>query len=86
MLALHGKPTDKNANVLSNCVGYACGRFNEIIGKMVYPNLNCNAENFLERAKKIGLKTSGRPTLRWNYCLEKTEHLKEKTEQDTLQL
>lgn len=48
---IKGKPTDKNANVLSNCVGYACGRFNEIIGKMKYPYLNCNAENFIERAK-----------------------------------
>ena len=50
-LCIKGYPTDKNANVLSNCVGYACGRFNEIIGKMKYPYLNCNAENFIERAK-----------------------------------
>lgn len=48
-----GSPTDKNANVLSNCVGYACGRFNEIIGEMKYPYLNCNAENFIERAKEF---------------------------------
>lgn len=48
---IKGNPTDKNANVLSNCVGYACGRFNEIIGEMKYPYLNCNAENFIERAK-----------------------------------
>ena len=27
-----GYPTDKGCNVLANCVGYACGRFNEIIG------------------------------------------------------
>ena len=45
-----GKPTDSQCNVLSNCVGYACGRFNEIIGSMRYPYLNCNAENFIERA------------------------------------
>ena len=45
-----GKPTDSQCNVLSNCVGYACGRFNEIIGSMKYPYLNCNAENFIERA------------------------------------
>lgn len=48
---IKGKPTDKNANVLSNCVGYACGRFNEIIGEMKYPYINCNAEKFIERAK-----------------------------------
>ena len=45
-----GYPTDKGCNVLANCVGYACGRFNEIIGTMKYPYLNCNAENFIERA------------------------------------
>lgn len=47
---IKGKPTDKDCNVLANCVGYACGRFNEIIGSMRYPYLNCNAENFIERA------------------------------------
>lgn len=58
-----GSPTDKTANVLANCVGYACGRFNEIIGSMKYPNFNCNAENFIERAKSYGLKISNTPTL-----------------------
>lgn len=62
-LCIKGKPTDPKANVLSNCVGYACGRFNEIIGKMKYPELNCNAENFIERAKSIGLKISNKPVL-----------------------
>lgn len=47
---IKGKPTDKDCNVLANCVGYACGRFNEIIGSIRYPYLNCNAENFIERA------------------------------------
>ena len=58
-----GYPTDKGCNVLSNCVGYACGRFNEIIGTMKYPYLNCNAENFIERAKQYGLEISDKPTL-----------------------
>ena len=53
---IKGKPTDKGCNVLANCVGYACGRFNEIIGSMKYPQLNCNAENFIERAKSAGLE------------------------------
>ena len=59
---IKGKPTD-TCDVLSNCVGYACGRFNEIIGEMKYPSLNCNAENFIERAKSLGLEISDVPTL-----------------------
>lgn len=60
---IQGKPTDKSCNVLANCVGYACGRFNEIIGSMKYPSLNCNAENFIERAKSLGLTIANYPTL-----------------------
>lgn len=61
---IQGSPTDSQCNVLSNCVGYACGRFNEIIGAMKYPSLNCNAENFIERAKNTyGLEISSVPTL-----------------------
>lgn len=54
---IQGSPTDKTCDVLANCVGYACGRFNEIYNEikgttgMKYPALNCNAENFIERAK-----------------------------------
>ena len=58
-----GYPTDKGCNVLANCVGYACGRFNEIIGSMKYPYLNCNAENFIERGKQYGLQVSSKPVL-----------------------
>lgn len=47
--AIVGKPTDKDCNVLSNCVGYAYGRFNEIGGygycKYLRPT---NAENFIQ--------------------------------------
>lgn len=60
---IQGKPTDAECNVLANCVGFACGRFNEIIGEMKYPSLNCNAENFVERAKKLGLTIVDYPTL-----------------------
>ena len=60
---INGSPTDSRCNVLSNCVGYACGRFNEIIGSMKYPQLCCNAENFIERAKQYGLEISDVPTL-----------------------
>lgn len=58
-----GKPTCDGLNVLANCVGYACGRFNEIIGYMEYPYLNCNAEDFIVRGKSLGLKVSDKPTL-----------------------
>ena len=60
---INGSPTDKGCNVLSNCVGYACGRYNEIIGSMKYKTLCCNAENFIERAKEAGLQISSVPTL-----------------------
>lgn len=62
-----GKPTDKDCDVLANCVGYANGRFNEIIAELTgfkgnkYNTLNCNAENFIERAKKAGLETGLEP-------------------------
>ena len=61
-----GKPTDV-CDALANCVGYAEGRFNEIINLargtsgLTYANLNCNAENFKERAEKKGLKTGSTP-------------------------
>ena len=65
-----GSPTDKDCNVLSNCVGYASGRFNEIYNEITghtgshkWNILNCNAENFIERAEQLGLKISKTPTL-----------------------
>lgn len=62
--AIQGKPTKSGANVLANCVGYANGRFAEIMneGKIKY-QLICNAENFIEKAKAYGLKISNKPTL-----------------------
>lgn len=57
-----GKPTDKDCNVLANCVGYAIGRFNEIskAGKIKYFT-SMNAENFYANAYKWGLKTGQEP-------------------------
>ena len=57
--AVAGSPTISGANVLCNCVGYANGRFNEIINdpelkgiaKGFGYQLVCNAENFIESAK-----------------------------------
>ena len=66
---IKGKPTDSQCDVLSNCVGYACGRFNEIYNELTgnvghkYLRLSCNAENFIERAQSLGLEISPVPTL-----------------------
>lgn len=67
--AVAGEPTQRYANVLDNCVGYANGRFNESINdpdlkgvvKAFKYQLVCNAENFIESAKRQGLKISSTP-------------------------
>lgn len=64
---IKGNPTYSAANALANCVGYASGRFNEIINiardgsGCTYKTLNCNAVNFMERAQAAGLKTGSTP-------------------------
>lgn len=66
---IKGKPTQTGLNVLCNCVGWACGRFNEVYSSlsgytgMKYYQLNCNAEDFITRGKKIGLKVSKVPVV-----------------------
>ena len=59
---IQGKPTDSQCDVLSNCVGYACGAYNEELdlGYEKY-HLNCNAENFIERAIASGLSVISKP-------------------------
>ena len=66
-----GKPTDSQCNVLSNCVGYACGAFNEelALGYEKY-HLNCNAENFIERAVASGLSVVSKPVVGSIICWE----------------
>lgn len=60
--AIKGKPTDKDCDVLANCVGYAVGRFNEIGGwgscKYLSP---VNAEKFIQYAG--GLEVGQTPKL-----------------------
>lgn len=64
---INGNPTNPVANVLANCVGYACSRFNEIYNEitgydgMKYKELCCNAEDFWNKAKAIGLKRGQKP-------------------------
>ena len=68
---IKGKPTDKQCDVLSNCVGYACGAFNEELA-LDYEkyHLNCNAENFIERAIASGLSVVSKPVVGSIICWE----------------
>lgn len=61
---IQGKPTHPYLNVFSNCVGYACGAYNEQenLGYEKY-HLNCNAENFIERAIASGLSVVKEPVV-----------------------
>lgn len=74
---IKGSPNKADANVLANCVGYASGRFNEIINKArgtsgcTYKYLNCNAENFVERAVNAGLRTGSTPRRGAIMCWQK---------------
>ena len=74
---IKGYPMDANANVLANCVGYASGRFNEIINEArqttgcTYKYLNCNAEGFIERAKSAGLQIGSTPKVGAIMCWQK---------------
>ena len=66
---IKGNPQYGPANALANCVGYASGRFNEIINiardtnGCTYKNLNCNAFGFKEKAEAAGLETGSTPRL-----------------------
>lgn len=64
--AIEGKPCEAGLTVLRNCVGYAYGRFNEIVGagKMLYL-APVNAEKFIQymNHKTKGLKTGMTPKL-----------------------
>lgn len=60
--AIKGSPTDAHCDVLSNCVGYAYGRFNEIAGEGACKYLSpTNAENFIQYAG--GLEVGQTPRL-----------------------
>lgn len=74
---IQGNPTDSQCNVLANCVGYANGRFNEIYNEITgnrsnkYNTLNCNAENFIERARNAGLEVGQTPRAGAIMCWQK---------------
>lgn len=64
---INGSPTDSVCNVLSNCVGWVCGRFNHIYSvlsgdkTMKYKAFHCNAGDMYEKAASFGLKTGSTP-------------------------
>lgn len=64
---INGSPIYPQANVLANCVGYACSRFNEIYNEltgnkgMKYARLCCNAEDFWNVAASLGLERGQEP-------------------------
>lgn len=57
--AIKGKPTDSDCDVLSNCVGYALGRFNEIGGDGFKYLRSVDAQHFMKYAS--GCKTGFEP-------------------------
>jgi surface antigen len=63
--AILGNPRMSGCDTLANCVGYAAGRFNEIIGKnkFVYFQYPPNAEDFYDTAIQQGLKVGQVPQL-----------------------
>ena len=59
--AIKGSPTDSACDVLSNCVGYAYGRFNEIVGEGCCKHLcPVNAENFIQYKGSLEVGTEPR--------------------------
>ena len=56
--AVKGSPTDALCDVLANCVGYAYGRFNEIVGEGACKYLSpVNAENFIQYKGELEVGT-----------------------------
>ena len=64
---INGSPMDPVCNVLSNCVGWVCGRFNHIYSvlsgdkTMKYKAFHSNAGDMYEKAVSFGLKTGSTP-------------------------
>lgn len=64
---IEGKPMDRTCTVLSNCVGWACGRFNHIYSimkgekTMKYRDFHDDAGKMYALASKYGLQTGSTP-------------------------
>lgn len=62
--AIKGQPTHPDFDVLSNCVGWAVGRFHEIANDPTFSHMNpINAENIYADGISKGLKASQTPQL-----------------------
>lgn len=67
-LSVKGSPLISDANVLANCVGYANGRFAEIIASItgiegIKYQFIPNAERFILVARRYGLEISQEPSI-----------------------
>lgn len=60
--AVRGYPTVQDADVLANCVGYANGRFNEIIGSFNYQFVN-DPKYFITEAQSKHLQVTNTPSV-----------------------
>lgn len=60
-----GSPLDSGCDVLANCVGYAAGRFNEIIGQNCFVHFRYapDPDQWIARAQAEGLRTGSEPEL-----------------------
>lgn len=60
-----GSPLDAGCDVLANCVGYAAGRFNEIIGQNYFVHFRYapDPDQWIARAQVEGLRTGSEPQL-----------------------
>ena len=62
--AIVGKPTDKDCNVLSNCVGWAVSRYHEVAKDPTFSLVDpVNAENIYQSAINHGRQVSQTPSL-----------------------
>lgn len=63
--AIKGNPLLPGCNVLANCVGYAAGRFNEIIGQNCFVHFRYapDPDQWITRALSEGLQTGTEPQL-----------------------
>lgn len=60
-----GSPLDAGCDVLANCVGYAAGRFNEIIGQNCFVHFRYapDPDQWIARAQAEGLQSGTEPQL-----------------------
>lgn len=62
---IQGSPLDAGCDVLANCVGYAAGRFNEIIGQNCFVHFRYapDPDQWIARAQAEGLQSGTEPQL-----------------------